>query len=54
MKNTILIVTALCLLAACSAPGPISLNENPAACADEKILWHNARQEQLKIDASGL
>jgi predicted Zn-dependent protease len=54
MKNSILIVTALCLLAACSAPGPISLNKNPAACVDEKILWHNARQEQLKIDASGL
>ena len=54
MKNTILIVTAFFLLAGCSAPGPITIGKSPAAGADEKILWRNARQEQLKIDASGL
>ena len=54
MKNIILMVTAFCLLAGCSTPGPVAVSENPAARADEKVLWRNARQEQQTIDASGL
>ncbi len=54
MKNTILLVAAFCLLAACTMPRRAPVNENPVLRDDEKILWRDARKEQHKIDASGL
>ena len=53
MKYLALILTVLCLAAACATPPPISVDEALSAGNDERMLWRRAQEEQKVIDNSG-
>ena len=53
MKHLVLILTVLCLAAACATPPPISVDEALSAGNDERMLWRRAQEEQKVIDNSG-
>jgi predicted Zn-dependent protease len=53
MKYLVLIVTVLCLAAACATPPPISVDKALSAGNDERMLWRRAQEEQKVIDNSG-
>jgi predicted Zn-dependent protease len=53
MKYLVLIVTVLCLAAACANPPPISVDKALSAGNDERMLWRRAQEEQKVIDNSG-
>jgi len=53
MKYLALILTVLCLAAACATPRPISVDEALSAGNDESLLWRRAQEEEKVIDNSG-
>ena len=53
MKYLALILTVLCLAAACATPPPISVDQALSAGNDERMLWRRAQEEQKVIDNSG-
>ena len=54
MKYFALILTICCLAVSCATPQPVPVSEEFLVNEDEQILWRRARQEQEKINQSGL
>jgi predicted Zn-dependent protease len=54
MKYFALIITVCCLAVGCATPPPIPVSEEIMANDDEQMLWRQAREEQEKINSSGL
>ncbi len=54
MKYFALIIAVFCLACGCATPPPIPVSEEIMANEDEQELWRRAREEQEKINNSGL
>ena len=54
MKPIKLVIIFCCLAIGCATSKPLPITEEFLANKDEQILWHQAEEEQKKIDDSGL
>ena len=54
MKPFKLVIIFCCLAIGCATSKPLPITEEFLANKDEQILWHQAEEEQKKIDDSGL